>query len=353
LTKVVFWLPAINPYWRDRFNALEKDGRVDFECWFNSHLDLTRSWTVDTDSLQFPHTFLPKRSLLARYLEAARRYRISAPEMIFTFHSDPGLWPAWIHRLRGRHLTLYALMTWDSWVDRTRLKEFAKRIFFSSASYALTPGRDSDAYVRKYGAKAVGRLHHAVDVTALREASKQRSEVDELRFLFLGRFVEDKGVPFLLELVRILDDRQLPVSITAVGSGPLESMIRDQADLTPGRLALRPFVQADRLPELLAEFDVLLFPTTGDPYGLVVDEALAAGMPVISSPYAGDIGSRLSEGRGWVIDTDAPRKWADRIQELHADRSGLSLASRAALEFSEGHDLDRWTEEIFKWSSLR
>ncbi len=54
------------------------------------------------------------------------------------------------------------------------------------------------------------------------------------------------------------------------------------------------FVQKDRLPEFYALGDAFVFPTRGDPYGLVVDEAMASGLPVIASDAAGEITSRVT-----------------------------------------------------------
>jgi glycosyltransferase involved in cell wall biosynthesis len=333
MTRVIFWLPAINPYWRDRFNALHRDGRVEFACWFNDHLDPARSWQVPLDTLRFPHEFLPNESTPARLRRAVALYREQRPRKIFTFHFDPHLWPVWLHRLRGGHVTLYALMTWDSWVKRTRAKEIAKRVFFTSASSVLTPGPDSDAYVRRYGARNVGRLHHAVDQAALAAAGSGRQVAPELRLLYVGRLVEAKGLRFLM---RVLEG-MLP---------ELQKWSRQFG----GRVSVSGFVQAEELPGVYAASDVLLFPTKGDPYGLVVDEAMAAGMPVVSSDRAGDISWRLADGRGWFFREGDEEGWVSLLTRLASDRQLVVASGAAASSFSEGHDLDRWVDELVAWA---
>jgi glycosyltransferase involved in cell wall biosynthesis len=352
MTKLVFWLPAINPYWRDRFNALAADGEVDFECWFNRHLDPMRNWEVDPESMHFDHTFLAgsDRGGLANYVrDAWRRYRRANPDAVFTFHHEPRLWLAWLHRIRGRHLALYALLTWDSWVVRTRMKEIAKRLFFSSASSALTPGPQSDAYVQKYGARRVSRLHHAVDVEGLRAAALNRKKSDSLRLLYIGRFIEGKGLRMLMRALEPVLADHVDVTVRFVGDGPLRGAIDQWASVIGDQVEVSQFIQADKLPAVYSGADVLLFPTEGDPYGLVVDEALAAGLPVVSSNRAGDIDWRLEGDRGWVLPFDDSDAWSHKIDELARRRELLPQMSQECLRYSEGHDLDRWVDELKAW----
>lgn len=348
MTDVVFWLPAVNPYWNERFRALQADGRVSFSCWFNAHIDPMRSWVVDESTMSYPHVFLPerRRSRLAKVL---RLYRLLKPKRIFTFHFDPDLWPVWIHRLRGGHVALYCLMTWDTWVSRSRPKEFAKRLFFSAASSTLTPGPDSDAWAKKYGARHLHRLHHAVDSAGFAEAAKTRQPSSALRLLFVGRLIPEKGIRFLQGVFDAVRESGLDVEMRIVGSGQLEQELRAWSQTHQGRVEISSFVQAEDMPAVYAGSDVLLFPTEGDPYGLVVDEALATGMPVISSDHAGDISWRLDNDRGVVCRLEDSDDWEGAIERYAMDRGLLTRASAKALSFSQGHDVSRWVEEIVAW----
>jgi glycosyltransferase involved in cell wall biosynthesis len=352
LSDVVFWLPAINPYWHERFKALASDGRVSFECWFNSHVDPARSWVVDESDMTYPHIFLPQNSL-RRARALAREYWRSRPRRIFTFHFEPRLWPVWLHRVAGGHVALYCLMTWDSWVSRSKPKELAKKIFFSIASSTLTPGPDSDKWARGYGAKNIHRLHHAIDDVALARAAALRRPSPVLRFLYIGRLVPEKGIGFLQDAVdQLLASGELRFELTIVGDGRLYQQLESWAAGTKGVVDVSPFVQASEVPSVYARTDVLLFPTLGDPYGLVVDEALAAGMPVVSSDKAGDIAWRLADGRGWVLPAEAPDQWSSRIQALIGDPEQVAAGGRAALQWSAGHNVNRWVEEIVQWINL-
>jgi glycosyltransferase involved in cell wall biosynthesis len=75
--------------------------------------------------------------------------------------------------------------------------------------------------------------------------------------------------------------------------------------------------------------DVLVFPTHGDPNGLVVEEALAAGRPVIVSDAAGDIKDRVPESVGRVFPVGDVSALARAMEELSEPSVRASMAGRA------------------------
>jgi len=83
---------------------------------------------------------------------------------------------------------------------------------------------------------------------------------------------------------------------------------------------LAGFRQRAELPRMYAAGDVFVFPTLGDPYGLVVDEAMAAGLPVISTTAAGEIGERVVDGvNGYLVPPNDPGALAAAMRRLAGD----------------------------------
>jgi glycosyltransferase involved in cell wall biosynthesis len=351
---LVFWLPAINPYWAKRFTQLALSGNVTFECWFNAERGKGREWVVPASDMEFPHRFLP-RGLLTRNLAVIRRWRQVKPDRIFTFHFDPSLWPSMLMTIgSGRTLAFYIEKTWDSWISRRWVKERLKRCLFSHADIVFCPGDDAARYVRKY--RLLGplqRLPHVVDVDLLSTAIDRRASVKDLRLLYLGRFVREKGLEDLMAAVSLLpvDCR---VSLHLVGAGPMLDTLKEWASKSSISVTLQGFVQHAEIVPVLAGADVLVFPTHGDPYGLVVDEALASGMTVISSSAAGEILSRLVDGperpRGLVIPPYDPAALAAAIERLACDRETVKKMMVAARSYTKSHSMiEDWVHSIEEW----
>jgi glycosyltransferase involved in cell wall biosynthesis len=161
--------------------------------------------------------------------------------------------------------------------------------------------------------------------------------------------IEGKGLRMLVRALEPVLRSHADVNVRFVGDGPLRAELQSWATTIGPQVEVSPFIQSDEIPAVYGAADVLLFPTEGDPYGLVVDEALAAGVPVMSSDHAGDVSWRLQDGRGWVLPVDDTASWTRSISNIAGDRGQLAAMSASALSFSQGHDLDRWVAEIKAW----
>jgi glycosyltransferase involved in cell wall biosynthesis len=139
--------------------------------------------------------------------------------------------------------------------------------------------------------------------------------------MFSGRFIERKNPLFTLELTTALRSRLgREISLLFVGKGPLEKEMRNQAQRSGIRdCCFNGFASQDELPSLYASTLIFLFPSLSDPWGVVANEACAAGLPVISTPYAGVSGELVREGEnGHVCELDIGL-WIDRIVPLLED----------------------------------
>ncbi|MBI5727164.1 MAG: glycosyltransferase family 4 protein [Ignavibacteriales bacterium] len=102
-------------------------------------------------------------------------------------------------------------------------------------------------------------------------------------FLFIGRLLELKG---LIELCEVFCDitsgKNLDWTLHIVGSGP----IKDKLKLSKNTY-IRDFMQQSELSEVLENAGVFVFPSHIDAWGVVIHEAAAAGLPIISSDASG------------------------------------------------------------------
>jgi glycosyltransferase involved in cell wall biosynthesis len=115
-----------------------------------------------------------------------------------------------------------------------------------------------------------------------------------LRFLFAGSITARKGVPLLLEAWRALGAKDAELWLAGRAGEQVRRLIPD----LPGLCVLGQVSQRD-MPVLYAQCDVFVLPTYFEGFSLVVLEALAAGLPVITTPNSGaeDVITRPSLGR--------------------------------------------------------
>lgn len=113
----------------------------------------------------------------------------------------------------------------------------------------------------------------------------ERSFSSPLRLVWLGRMAPEKGLDRLLIALHLMDERRRKVSLTLVGTGPLEGTVRgaiSQLNLSEVVTIQAP-VPYDRVPEVLSKHDALILPSLTEGLPRVVLEAMSSGMPVLCS----------------------------------------------------------------------
>ena len=122
------------------------------------------------------------------------------------------------------------------------------------------------------------------------------------------------------------------MGLVFAGDGACRSLLEKQAAaIQTGRICFRGFVHREELAELYALAEGLVFPTHSDTWGLVVNEAMACGLPIIASEVAGCV-SDLVENlvNGFVIPPKNVEELAKAMHKLCDRTLALSLGARSA-----------------------
>jgi glycosyltransferase involved in cell wall biosynthesis len=152
--------------------------------------------------------------------------------------------------------------------------------------------------------------------------------------LFVGRLVPEKGIQDLLQAYDALDDSlKSELSLVIVGDGPLRHSLQLRASrLMQGSVKITGFVQRDELAAYYALAEMFVFPTYTDTWGLVVNEAMACGLPIIASSAAGCVADLVIDGwNGRVIKPGHISELTSSIVHLAMDsqlRARMACRSR-------------------------
>jgi glycosyltransferase involved in cell wall biosynthesis len=354
--KVVYWNHSPTPYFVERFNAVAERGNVDFEAWFNTRREAMRSWDVDESGWRFRARYIPARGL------GPVRAQVPVPELaearpdLLVQEYDRGhlaLGFAAGTRLAGR-TAFRVLPNYDTWSRRTWWREAGKHCVFAAVDAVKTPGPEGAALARRYGlpGERVVLVTQSVDTHRLtpdsgeRERTRARLGLRGCVFLYAGRLWRGKGLDDLFDAYAALHHERAAVSLLLAGDGPDEAHYRARAAGLRDVL-FAGFAQADELLALYRAADALVFPTLGDPHGLVVEEAMSAGLPVIASASAGDIRLRLPEGEaGWVVPPADPDALRGRMAVLAADRELRVRLGKRARELVRERSHERYAQDF-------
>lgn len=154
----------------------------------------------------------------------------------------------------------------------------------------LYVGQRNRAYLEHYGAPT-DRLFfspHCVDNAAFRAASQRAEGAAGRRVLFVGRLVPYKRPLDVVAAAARLAAAGRPIELTIAGAGELEGDLRTAAQAAGLGVTFLGFVNQSRLPEVYAAADALVLPSGAEEtWGLVVNEAMACGVPAVVSDAVG------------------------------------------------------------------
>jgi len=192
---------------------------------------------------------------------------------------------------------------------------------------------------------------HATDIAPFQAVAARRDGArTPLTVLHVGRLIPRKGVDRLLRAAATAA-ATVPLRVVLVGSGPEEAALRILARDLRLEVEFRGFIDQPGLPEVYAEADVFAFPTLEDPFGIVLLEAAASGLPLVASPFGGATPDLVRDGvNGFVADPDDTAAWARALVALARDpglRRRLGDAAQAAVrDRTPEHAADGYAQAV-------
>jgi glycosyltransferase involved in cell wall biosynthesis len=174
-------------------------------------------------------------------------------------------------------------------------------------------------------------VHCGVDPAIFAPADRG-GRAGALQLLGVGRLVPDKGQAVLLEAVRLARARGVEVELTLVGDGPDRAALEAAAG---PEVRFAGAVGQDRIRELYARADVFCLPSFAEGVPVVLMEAMATGLPVVSTRIAG-IPELVEDGvAGLLVAPGRADVVADALERLAGDpglRARMGRAGRARVQ---------------------
>jgi glycosyltransferase involved in cell wall biosynthesis len=171
------------------------------------------------------------------------------------------------------------------------LRKVLRKAFSLWADRWVTYGQTSTEYLLSLGVKRdrILQSQNVIDEERFK-ADVEPAWVIQPRpvVLYVGQFIERKGVKSLLYAAAILQRNGCEFSLLIVGSGPDKEALEHRAQaLGLTNVHFRPMQPPDKMPSVYRSADIMVFPTLEDVWGFVANEAILAGIPVLCSKYAG------------------------------------------------------------------
>jgi glycosyltransferase involved in cell wall biosynthesis len=168
-----------------------------------------------------------------------------------------------------------------------RSREYFRHYLYPDRRLFFAPhGIDEGAFCRSKSGSAAQEIRRKLGVAE-----------NELVLMFAGKLIKRKRVEDLLLASKICEGMGIATHVVIAGSGPLEGELRRAASELGIRAHFIGFQNQSRIPAIYAASNVLVLPSDDESWGLVANEALASGTPVVLSSAVGAAPDLAGNGR--------------------------------------------------------
>jgi glycosyltransferase involved in cell wall biosynthesis len=307
--------------------------------------------------LRHDHVYLPGKAVAyrGRYIHfnpgAWRELKRYAPQLVITSGFNPTMLIAWLYACwRGIPHLVFA----DGWsgseAGLSAAHHLVRRIVYRrTAAFVGASVHSMEMFARAgIPQEAIFQSHLCVDNPRFRSTQWDERPYD---VMFSGRIVPRKLPHFFAAVASGLAQRRGELRALVLGSGPEQAAMRESMQ-KESRLSVdfAGYLRQEDLPERYAAARLLLFPTEMDPWGIVANEACAAGTPVVTCEAAGVAGDLVLHGdNGLVLPIDS-EVWIDEVDALLSDRERWQRMSARAQAAVQRFDFDAAAEGVVRAS---
>ncbi|MBW4506918.1 MAG: glycosyltransferase family 4 protein [Scytonematopsis contorta HA4267-MV1] len=367
MVKVAVLFSNYGPYHISRVNAL--DAHCKKIGWDLIGIELARyekeyDWKTDTNNLPFK---------LISVLETIPLEEVKPVYLLIKLISVLNKVKPDIIVIAGYfHYAMLATLMWGLWnnkpavllsetteydVPRSKWREAIKSWIVTKYKSALAGGNPHKRYLIKLGLPA-DSIFLGYDVvgndTFHPDNIKHLSRpLDKPYFLSINRFVAKKNLLFLLSCYAVYRQIQGEEAwdLVLCGDGQLRSIIEEQIDLLGLKKAvhLPGFLQQHELLPYFAHANCFIHASIQEQWGLVVNEAMAAGLPVLVSNHCGCCEDLVIEGvNGFSFDPEKKEELTQLMLKISSSEVDLQAMGKAALLHIENFSPDYFAENLIQ-----
>lgn len=229
-----------------------------------------------------------------------------------------------------RHNIPYIVNCDGGFISNSRIKNAVKRFFISRAYKCLAGGEYAKKYQIFYGAdeKSIIKINfssiHDKDILQEPISGKEKKQIreslnidSEHMVLSIGQFIYRKGFDVLIDAAGKMNEK---VSVVIIGGQPTSEYVERIRQYGINNVLFYPFMGSQELVQYFKAADIFVLPTREDIWGLVINEAMAFGLPIITTDKC-IAGLELikNDENGYIVAVGDSDELVSRVNQLLED----------------------------------
>ena len=323
-------------------------GLENFKVFYCAEKEGNRDWQLEQSGFKFkilkPCVFEYAGRYIHYNFDIVKALKLFQADVVITTGFNPTFIFAFAYAMANKKIHICMTDgTLASEQTLTFIHEAIRRSIFKYSKAFIGASVGSFKLYQSYGInkERIFKSHLCANNLAFHEPLKTTQRHYDL--MFSGRFAPEKNPLFAIEVaagVAKLLNRK--ITLLMLGSGPFLEQAKHYATgiadivevIFPG------FVQQDELPEYYCSAKVFLFPSSWDPWGVVANEACAAGQAVLISPHAGAANDLvINNENGYVMDLELSL-WVEKAATLLSNPNLLTQLSKKSISMVQTYNYD-------------
>lgn len=310
---VIAEFPA--PYRVGVFDELAREYTL--TVFFDAKNEVTRDKDYSIKNIDFPHFFLNTKEgkrMFWKEMKHIKKYDFS---LIYNFCIKYGVIAFTISKFKKIPIFLNAD---GGFINHHPIKDLVKKFIVKNCDMYFSSGSAADAFFYEYGGTETKIRHHHFtsltnqDIMSSPSGTQEKTELKKILGLdtnfnyviSVGQFIHRKGFDLLLNAWEPVSEHK-NWKLLIIGGGELESDLKEQILKSKNKdsVILMNFMEKSELIKYYKASDLFCLLTREDVWGLVVNEAMAVGLPVITTRQCVAGNELITDGEnGYIVDCD-------------------------------------------------
>ena len=246
-------------------------------------------------------------------------------------------------------------LSFSSFWKKSHLTNFWERMWLLNQYRKASPlfiaiSKDVQNYFDKVLPKNKGKITHlanAIDFKKFTTDRKYGTSEGRFRLCSIASLVPKKNHTFLIDVVNELRKRNYNIELEIIGTGRLLSVLEQK--VMNLNLADRVFFKGSvgNVPEFLSHASLYVHPAWYEPFGLVILEAMASGLPVVALDGQGNRDLMKNNVNGFILPVNSSAaEFTDKVEYFILNPKELERQGKLAVEFAASYDIESYTKQL-------
>lgn len=333
-------IPA--PYRLPIYSILDEEKGFDIIIIFCAKSEPNRMW--NSPELSFKHIFLKEKKIFKRVDEHRTNFIHNNIDVLYQLHKikpdvviNTGYNPTniygWLYALffYKKHIVMTD-GTFKSEQCLSFIHRLIRKTIFKFTNAFIGASNGSIELFTSYKISSTNIFKSCLCIKNSIFFNNKDFEDRDYDIMFSGQFINGKLPMFFADVAIELSKIKNDLKVLIIGSGPMKTRLIEKLEINKINFHYPGFISQSELPKYYSSSKVFLFPTLNDPWGVVANEALASGTPVITTLYAGVSDDLIINGKtGFILEVDIDI-WVEKVCNLLQDKHMWKLISNEGIK---------------------